>query len=416
MLGRRGGAGFRYMLRGRGDEAAHLSSTLMQGSRRPLAAIRRSWRARRGLGAGGLTNPSRLGPPTSNKLSGGVGHRLRLDSNRQGWGGGSSPPRLRSEEAGDRKSPATSEATEDMEPLRDRCPQGREPAPSEGGEASRPGAAAAARGGRTAAGGGVGTAKTTGGGGRRPRWQHHPAPERLRGARSLDGGPAELANMPSVAAAEAAAAVLVREDKEPLSQMPPLILNVDEMREGDVIVQLNGEVNNTVEDVAKGAVHSPGRLHNPAKLRHVGSHPVGVKMGCAARHPDSRQRVRRRPPVDEGAVSGSPGDPHLQLRKGGQAGPLSVEPDTKKLGGGHHEDISDISRANTKIIKQEGIALFLGEVGAGRPQVDEDRVSLKVGDVVERRGGGCRRPHRRRRTPSRGSESISVTDAGWKSD
>jgi hypothetical protein len=384
MLRRRGGAGVRYMLRGRGDKAAHFSSTLMQGSRCPLAGIRRSWRDRRRLGAGGPTSPSRLGPPTSSRLSGGVWRWPRLDSNRQGRGG-SSPPRSRSEEAGDRKSPAASEATEDMELLRDRCPQGREPAPTEGGEASRPGAAkqqqaAAVAWGRHRPRGG--------GGGRRPRWQHHPAPERLRSARSLDGGPAELANMPSVAAAEAAAAVLVREDKEPLSQMPPLILNVDEMREGDVIVQLDGEVDDTIEDVAKGAIHSPGRLDDSAKLGHVGSHPVSVEMGCATRHPDSRQRVRRRPPIDEGAVSGSPRDPHLQFCKSGRAGTLSVESDTKKLGGGHHEDISDISRANTKIIEQEGVALLLGEVGAGRPQVNEDRMSLKVGDVMERRGGG----------------------------
>ncbi len=131
-------------------------------------------------------------------------------------------------------------------------------------------------------GGGAGTAKTTGGGGGRPRWQHHLAPERLRGTRSLDGGPTELANMPSVAAAEAAAAVLVRDDEEPLSQVPPLILDVDEMREGDVTMQLDGEVDNTIEDIAKGAVHSPGRLHNSAKLGHVCSHPVSVKVRCAA--------------------------------------------------------------------------------------------------------------------------------------
>jgi hypothetical protein len=76
-----------------------------------------------------------------------------------------------------------------------------------------------------------------------------------------------------------------------------------------------------------------------------------------------------------------------------------VEPDTKKLGGGHHEDISDINRANAKIIKQEGIALLLGEVGAGRPQVDENCVSLKVGNVVERCGCGRGRPRRCRCTP-----------------
>jgi hypothetical protein len=62
--------------------------------------------------------------------------------------------------------------------------------------------------------------------------------------------------MPSVAAAEAAAAMLVREDEEPLSQMPTLILDVDEMREGDIIVQLDGEMDDTIEDVAKGAIHT----------------------------------------------------------------------------------------------------------------------------------------------------------------
>jgi hypothetical protein len=67
--------------------------------------------------------------------------------------------------------------------------------------------------------------------------------------------------------------------------------------------------------------------------------------------------------------------------------PLIVEPDTKKLGGGHHKDVSDVSRANAKIIKQEGVALLLGETGAGCQQVDEDCVPLKVGDVVEQCGG-----------------------------
>jgi hypothetical protein len=102
VLGRRGGAGVGDMLRGRGDETANFSSTLMQGSRCPLAAIRRSRRDRRRLGAGGPTDPSHLGPPTSNRLSGGVRHRPRLDRNRQGWGGGVLAPKPRSEEAGDR--------------------------------------------------------------------------------------------------------------------------------------------------------------------------------------------------------------------------------------------------------------------------------------------------------------------------
>jgi hypothetical protein len=92
VLRRRGGAGIRDVLRGRGDETANFSSTLLQGSRCPLAAIRGSRRNRRRLGAGGPTDPGRLGPPTSGRLSGGVSHRPRLNCNRQGWGGGPHPP------------------------------------------------------------------------------------------------------------------------------------------------------------------------------------------------------------------------------------------------------------------------------------------------------------------------------------
>ncbi len=63
--------------------------------------------------------------------------------------------------------------------------------------------------------------------------------------------------MASVSTTEAAAAMLVREDKQPLSQVSALILDVNEMREGDVVVQLDGEVDDTIKDVAKGARSTP---------------------------------------------------------------------------------------------------------------------------------------------------------------
>jgi hypothetical protein len=44
-----------------------------------------------------------------------------------------------------------------------------------------------------------------------------------------------------------------------------LILDVDEMREGDVVVQLDGEVDDTIEDIAKGTVHPPGGLDDPTE-------------------------------------------------------------------------------------------------------------------------------------------------------
>jgi hypothetical protein len=83
----RGGAGIRDMLRRRSDETANFGCTLMERSGSPLAAVRRSRRNRRRLGARGPPNPSRLGPPTSGRLSGGVGCRPGLNSHRQSRGG-----------------------------------------------------------------------------------------------------------------------------------------------------------------------------------------------------------------------------------------------------------------------------------------------------------------------------------------
>jgi hypothetical protein len=65
-----------------------------------------------------------------------------------------------------------------------------------------------------------------------------------------------------------------------------------------------------------------------------------------------------------------------------------MEPDTKKLGGGHHEDVSDISRVNAKILEEKRVPLLRGQVGACRTQADEDSMPMQVGDVVQRGGGG----------------------------
>ncbi len=56
------------------------------------------------------------------------------------------------------------------------------------------------------------------------------------GASGLDGGTAELPHMPSAAAPEEAAGVLVRENKEALRQVPALMFDVDEVRESDFVV------------------------------------------------------------------------------------------------------------------------------------------------------------------------------------
>ncbi len=77
---------------------------------------------------------------------------------------------------------------------------------------------------------GWGAAGTSGEGGSLGR-EDHIAPQGHCGASGLDGGTAELPHMPSAAAPEEAAGVLVRENKEALRQVPALMFHVDEVRE-----------------------------------------------------------------------------------------------------------------------------------------------------------------------------------------
>jgi hypothetical protein len=186
--------------------------------------------------------------------------------------------------------------------------------------------------------------------------------------------------------------VLVREHEEALRQMSPLILNVDEVGKSDVVMQLDGEVDNAIKDVSKGAVHPPGGLNHPPKLGHIGGHPVRVEMGRTAQDTDHGQGVSWRPAVDQGPIGRLPGDSHLELSQGGQARPLSMEANSKKLRRGHHEDIGDISRVNTEVPQEEGIALLLGQVGSGSLQINEDSMSLQIGNVVERTAAAASPP------------------------
>jgi hypothetical protein len=71
--------------------------------------------------------------------------------------------------------------------------------------------------------------------------------------------------MPSVTTPEAVAEVQVREHKQALCQVVSIVHNVNKMEETDVIVQLNSEVEDSFEHVAKEAVHTLVELDHPAK-------------------------------------------------------------------------------------------------------------------------------------------------------
>jgi hypothetical protein len=113
-------------------------------------------------------------------------------------------------------------------------------------------------------------------------------------------------------AVEATAAVLVREHKGALSQMPALILNVNEVGEGDVVVQLDCEVDDAVKDIAKGAVDSSSGLDHSTN---------SVAVGHAARNPDSRQRLRWRPPMNQALSAAAQGTPTCNLARAARQGP-----------------------------------------------------------------------------------------------
>jgi hypothetical protein len=66
-------------------------------------------------------------------------------------------------------------------------------------------------------------------------------------------------------------------------------------------------------------------------------------------------------------------------------------------------------------LQEKLIPVLLGEARPDSTKVDEDGEALKVGDVVERRGGGGGQAVRLRRATT-GSSDISIRHAVWQSD
>jgi hypothetical protein len=157
--------------------------------------------------------------------------------------------------------------------------------------------------------------------------------------------------MASVSTPEAPAAMLIGEDEEPLSQVTGLILEVNEARQRRIRRNLHGEVNHPIEHIAERAVHAAGRLDDTAILSHVGDQPVDGQSLGAPGYPDTRERIGRRPTVDQGAASGRPADAHLELVQGSLAGLGGDEADTQQLGRGDHEDISNSGDVHSQILQ-----------------------------------------------------------------
>jgi hypothetical protein len=165
-----------------------------------------------------------------------------------------------------------------------------------------------------------------------------------------------------------------------------------------------------VEHVAEGAVNAAGRLDDAAVLGHVGDQPIDGQGLGAPRDSHTQEGVRRRPTIDQGAASGRPGDAHLEFVQGSLAGLGGDEANTQKLGGGDHEHISNSGNIHSQILQKELVPVLLSEARPDSTEVDEDGEPLKVGDVVERSGGGGGQAVRLGRAAT-GSSNISIGHA-----
>jgi hypothetical protein len=216
------------------------------------------------------------------------------------------------------------------------------------------------------------------------------------------------AHVTSVATKEEAAAVLVGEYEEALCQVPALIFNVNEVGESDVVVKLDGEMDDAIKYVAKGAVLATAdwtTLPNCAmwsSMRSVAR--VQSDMRAQDRESTGDHLYTRNPSA---AVQGTPTCSFARVAR------QSPSVDAQELGGGHHEDIGDISMVNTEILKKEGVALLLGRIWVGCMQVTEDSVALEVSNMMKW-GGTCRgRPNCCSNYPGI-VEHISVAHAGYQ--
>jgi hypothetical protein len=93
-----------------------------------------------------------------------------------------------------------------------------------------------------------------------------------------------MASMPTP---ETTAAVLVSKDEKALGKMATGVLQIDETGQHGVRLDLHGEVDNAIKDIAQRAVHAARRLDDTPILGHVGDQPLDAE-GLGA--PSNRTR------------------------------------------------------------------------------------------------------------------------------
>ncbi len=165
--------------------------------------------------------------------------------------------------------------------------------------------------------------------------------------------------------------MLISKDEKALGQVAASILQVDEARQHSIRQDLHSEMDNAIKDITQRSVHATRRLDDTPILGHVGDQPLDAEGLGAPSNADERQRVRRRPPIDDGTASGRPGNSCLELVQGSLAGLGGDEPDAEKLGGGDHEHVGDGGDVHGQVLQEELVALLLRQVRPDCTEVDE---------------------------------------------
>jgi hypothetical protein len=202
--------------------------------------------------------------------------------------------------------------------------------------------------------------------------------------------------MAGMAAPVTVAAVDVRVDKDDLGGAGGAVHQANKVGEDSPLRKLDGEVQNAVAGGRESPVAATGVAKDPAKRGEVLSNGLNRDQAGAAGHTDRQDGLLNGPTIDKAASGGGPRDARLEPLKGDQILVLFEEFEAQQLGSRDHEDVGHSSGRNPQVLKDKIIPLLAGSGKADSTQVNQDRMPLKMGEVIQAVIG------RRRLGPHRG--------------
>jgi hypothetical protein len=189
--------------------------------------------------------------------------------------------------------------------------------------------------------------------------------------------------MARMAAPVAVAAMEVGVDEDDLGRMRGAVHQADEVGQHRPLGELDGEMVDTIPGRRESPVTATGMPQNAAEGGQVSGDGLNRGPARAAGDPDGEDGLLDGPPVNQAATCSSPRDASLEPFQGGQVEVFLKKLEAKQLGSGDHEDVRHRSGWDPQVLEHEIVPLLPRGGEADGPQVDEDSMSLEVGDVIE---------------------------------